>query len=212
MKEQEHNRAQMKFDPLSTEIESIIHTTNTQLEIWTDCLIGGNDANKAYNLSYSLKFEGEFVLEAFEQSLHILVLRHESLRALFSSDGSFMNIYKSLKIDISHSDVSQISLNEKEEAIKSTISTEVNTLFDLVKGPLFKIKLIKIDKTSNIVVLTHHHIIGDGLSINIIIEELSILYSSFIENKEANLTNSIRFSDYTKKINSITETEEYKQT
>ena len=212
MKEQEHNRAQMKFDPLSTEIESIIHTTNTQLEIWTDCLIGGNDANKAYNLSYSLKFEGAFVLEAFEQSLHILVLRHESLRALFSSDGSFMNIYKSLKIDISHSDVSQISLNEKEEAIKSTISTEVNTLFDLVKGPLFKIKLIKIDKTSNIVVLTHHHIIGDGLSINIIIEELSILYSSFIENKEANLTNSIRFSDYAKKINSITETEEYKQT
>ena len=91
MIDKDHNEIQ--FDALSTEIECIIHTTTTQLEIWTDCLIGGSGANNAYNLSYSLKFECEFVLEAFEQSLHILVLHHESLRASFSSDGNFMNIY-----------------------------------------------------------------------------------------------------------------------
>jgi hypothetical protein len=32
-------------------IESVSHTTSTQLEIWSDCMIGSNDANKAYNLS-----------------------------------------------------------------------------------------------------------------------------------------------------------------
>ena len=212
MKDPENNQDKIKFDPLCREIECIIHTTNTQLEIWTDCLIGGSDANKAYNLSYSLKFEGEFVLRAFEHSLRILVLRHESLRASFSSDGNFMNIYKNLEIDISHADLTQSSSNEKEEAIKSIVSKEVNALFDLVTGPLFKVKLIKIDKTTNIAVLTHHHIIGDGLSINIIIEELSVLYSSFIENKVANLRTSIKYSDYAKKINSIAATEEYIQT
>ena len=65
MKHQAHNQNKTQFNPLSPNIESIIHTTNSQLEIWTDCVIGGVDANKAYNLSYSIKFSGEFISEAF---------------------------------------------------------------------------------------------------------------------------------------------------
>jgi hypothetical protein len=44
-------------------------------------MIGSNDANKAYNLSYSLYFKGKFIIEAFEYALKTLVHRHDSLRA-----------------------------------------------------------------------------------------------------------------------------------
>ncbi len=48
------NKAQ--FDPfLGPEIEKVIHTTKAQSEILIDCLLGGNDAKRAYNLSFSLK-------------------------------------------------------------------------------------------------------------------------------------------------------------
>ncbi|HRA72275.1 MAG TPA: condensation domain-containing protein, partial [Flavobacterium sp.] len=146
--------------PSSTEIESVIPATNSQLEIWTDCLIGNNDANKAFNLSYSIKFKGELVLEALEYAVNTLVQRHECLRASFSSDGIHMNIYKDFKIEISHNSISELTANEKEKSIEIIVNEEANSLFDLVNGPLFKVKLIQVDTLENVVILTYHHIIG----------------------------------------------------
>lgn len=211
MKDQSHKQNKTHFDSLSIEIENVIHTTNSQLEIWTDCLIGGSDANKAYNLSYSIKFTGDLVLEALEYAVNTLVHRHECLRASFSPDGIYMNIYKDLKIEISRNTISQLTTNEKEKSIETIVDKEINSFFDLVKGPLFKVKLIKVDDLENIVLLTHHHIIGDGLSINIMVEELSLLYSAFIEKTTPNLPNPERFSEYAKKVNSLMENNEYKQ-
>ena len=210
MENQSYNQSKMQNYSFSNEIESVIHTTSTQLEIWTDCLIGGSDANKAYNLSYSIKFKGSLVLEALQYAVKTLVHRHESLRASFSSDGIFMNIHKELKIEILINDISQLEPKVKEEAKDFIINEEVNSLFDLVNDPLFKIKLIKIDDRENIVILTHHHIIADGLGIYIIIEELSKLYSAFIENTIPELTKPDLFSEYAKNVNSLVETNEYK--
>ncbi|REH01872.1 non-ribosomal peptide synthetase [Flavobacterium aquicola] len=211
MKYQSHNQNKIQFDPLHAEIESVIRITNTQLEIWMDCLIGGNNANKAYNLSYSIKFIGSLSFEALEHAVNTIVLRHESLRASFSSDGIFMNIYKDLLTEISQNDISQLETAEKEKAKETIIYEEVNSLFDLVNGPLFKVKLIKIENLENILVITHHHIIGDGLSINIILEELSLLYSAYIENTIPNLKSPGTFSEYAEKVNSLIEYNEYEQ-
>ncbi len=201
-----------KFNPFAgPEIENTIPVTDAQLEIWTDCLIGGCDANKAYNLSYSIKFLGTFVYTAFEIAVDNLVVRHESLRSTFSSDGSYMMINKNFKFELSTIDLSQITMDEKNEAIENIIEQEVNFLFDLIAGPLFKIKVIKIDDLENIVIITHHHIIGDGLSINIILEELSILYSAFTQDVLPFLAPPQHFSEYAKKVNSLKETEDYKQ-
>jgi amino acid adenylation domain-containing protein len=211
MKSQLHKNNTSQFEPLSTEIESVINTTNAQLEIWADCLIGGSDANKAYNLSYSLKFTGDLVLEGLETAVNTLVNRHESLRGSFSSNGIYMNIYKDLKIKISYHDISHLTENEKGKSQQILIDEEVNFLFDLVKGPLFKVTLIKINDLENILILTHHHIIGDGLSINIILEELSVLYSAFIEKTVPKLNKLEYFSEYAKKVNSLLEKSEFKQ-
>ena len=211
MNDQSHIQTVNQFNPLSNEIESVIHTTNSQLEIWTDCLIGGSDANKAYNLSYSIKFKGNLIIAALEYAVNTLVHRHECLRASFSSDGINMNIHKDFKIEMPHENISQLAANEKEKSIETIVDEEVNSLFDLVKGPLFKVKLIKVDDLENIVLLTHHHIIGDGLSINIIVEELSLLYSAFLEKTTPKLPNPERFSEYAKKVNSLTKNNEYKQ-
>ncbi|GEC72327.1 amino acid adenylation domain-containing protein [Flavobacterium flevense] len=211
MKKQLPEANTLEFDLLSHEIESVIQTTNTQLEIWTDCLIGGDDANKANNLSYSIKFDGKLVVEALEYALDTLVQRHESLRATFSSDGVYMNISRNLKIDLAHVDISYFDAKDKEKARANIISDEVNTLFDLVNGPLFKSKLIKTDDLENILVLTYHHIIGDGLSIKIMLEELSILYSAFIEKTIPKLTTPERFSAYAGIVNTLVQDKDYKQ-
>ncbi|TDD95787.1 non-ribosomal peptide synthetase, partial [Flavobacterium cellulosilyticum] len=209
MESQSQTQIEIQFNPFLPEIERVIYTTNSQLEIWTDCVFGGSDANKAYNLSVSIKFTGNLVIDALENAVKTLVDRHECLRANFSSNGRFMNIFRDFIIDISHNDISQLPTIDKEKSKDTIIKDELNSLFDLVNGPLFKVKLIKTDEFEHILVITHHHIIGDGLSFDIILEELSTLYSAQVENKVPNLPNPERFSEFAERINSLMESDEY---
>lgn len=201
---------EIQFNPFSPEIERVIQTTNSQQEIWTDCIFGGSDANKAYNLSVSIKFKGNLVVEIFERAVKTLIDRHEALRSGFSPDGRFMCIYSDYNIVISRNDFSDVAAIEKESSVESHIKEQVSTLFDLVNGPLFRINLLKIDDFETIATLTIHHIVGDGLSIDIILEELGALYSAYLENKEHNLPAPEKFSEFAERINSFMESSDYK--
>src|SRR6218665_4076053 len=136
---------EVQFTPFSPEIERVIYTTNSQQEIWSDCIFGGNDANKAYNLSISLKLKGNLVIDLFERAINTLFQRHEGLRATFSPDGRFMFIYNNYTHEISKKDFSDLPVIEKESAVTNLIKEEVDKLFDLVNGPLLRVNLIKID-------------------------------------------------------------------
>ena len=201
---------EIQFNPFSPEIERVILTTNSQQEIWSDCIFGGSDANKAYNLSVSIKFKGNLAVDIFEKALNTLVQRHEGLRAVFSPDGRFMCIYNDYKIEISHNDFSNLSVIDKKNAIDTLVKEEVNKLFDLVNGPLFRVNLLKIDDFEHLATLTIHHIIGDGLSIDVILEELGTLYSAYFENEKPQLPTPERFSEFAERINSFMESSEYK--
>lgn len=208
---QTDTETETQFNPFSREVERVINTTNSQLEIWSDCIFGGNEANKAYNLSVSIRLKGNLVIEALEQAVKTLVQRHECLRATFSPDGHFMFIYHDVNIEISHADFSNLTTTKKELSIETLVKKEVSTFFDLVNGPLFKVNLIKIEDFEYLLTLTHHHIIGDGLSFDIILEELSTLYSAYVENKEPHLPNPERFSEFAERTNSFIQSSEYKK-
>ena len=210
MKNQSQIQTETQFNPFSPEIERVIYATNSQQEIWTDCIFGGDDANRAYNLSVSIKFKGNLVVDKLEHALKTLVQRHECLRATFSPDGQFMCIYDDVNFEISPTDFSNFSFSEKEMSIDALVKEEVSSLFDLVNGPLFRVRLIKIEDFEYLLTLTHHHIIGDGLSFDVILEELGTLYSAYIENREPELTNPVRFSEFAEKINSFMESDAYK--
>ena len=211
MENQSQILSETPFDPFSLEIERVIYTTNSQLEIWTDCIFGGSDANKAYNLSVSITFKGNLVIDLLEHAVRTLVQRHECLRATFSPDGQFLCIYSDFNTEISNNDISNLSTTEKELSKNTLIKEELNSLFDLVNGPLFKVSLIKTEDFEYILTLTLHHIIGDGLSFDIMLEELGTLYSAYFENKEPKLPNPERFSEFAEKMNSLSESGEYKQ-
>lgn len=199
-----------QFNPFSPEIERVIQTTSSQQEIWTDCIFGGSDANKAYNLSVSILFKGNLVIDTFERAVKTLIQRHEGLRATFSPDGRFMCIYKDVNFEITYNNFTDLSASEKQATEDLLIKQEVNALFDLVKGPLFKVNVLKVDEFEYTVTLTIHHIIGDGLSIDIILEELGTLYSAYVENTEPHLPIPERFSEFAERINSFMESSEYK--
>lgn len=204
-KENQHN-------PFSgPEILKVINTTQAQEEIWTACKLGGDDANKAYNESISLKLKGKLNLAAIQKAFQTLIIRHESLRSVFSTNGLFMTIFKELSIPILYDDISKLSSKEKEKVISNYLKQHTGSIFDLVKGPLIKASIIKISDFEHRLILTAHHIICDGWSIGIILQELGILYSANEQNTPPEISIPDDFSIYADEQQMLIESKEYKE-
>jgi hypothetical protein len=189
----------------------VISTTKAQSEILTDCFFGGDDAKRAYNISLSLKFAGKLKYDALELAIQSLVERHESLRSSFSEDLQLMHIYPDFQVDILYHDISNQGETEKQKSKKSLINDDVNYLFDLVNGPLLKFDLVKINELEHELILTVNHAICDGLSTDILLEELGVLYSAFCQDKIPTLIEPDRFSLFAEKENKFADSDEYKR-
>src|SRR5690606_25912070 len=83
--------------------------------------------------------------------------------------------------------------------------------FDLQNGPLFRAYLIKISEDNHIFKLSAHHIICDGWSFGIILENLSKIYSAYVNNELPTLEPVVPFSNYAKEVLDDSKSAEYKQ-
>ncbi len=201
------------FDPFKgPEIVGIIPITQSQAEIWTACILGGDDANRAYNESVSLILKGDLNIAAIKNAIKELVGRHEALRATISPDGRFMTIFKEVSIEPDYQDISEFSETEKNNAIENYLSEEANYIFKLTKGPLLKIGLLKLSEVEHQLVLTAHHIICDGWSMGIILEELGSFYSSFLQEKKPDIPQPETFSSYVERELAFIESPEFERT
>ena len=196
------------FDPFSNrEIEKIARTTEPQKELWLSCILGGDDANLAYNESISLEFQGRFDLFAFSQAAQELVRRHEALRSTLSPDGENLIIYKNLPSDIDFKDIS--GMNDQRNALKSFLCKQLNTPFDLQNGPLFRFTVYKLNDSTHFFTLIIHHLIGDGWSIGIILQDISKLYSAIAKGISMNLPAAPQISEYSESQAVYNESKEY---
>jgi amino acid adenylation domain-containing protein len=200
-----------KFDPFGgPEIESIVNTTKSQSEIWVACYLGGEDAARSFNLSFSLELEGALDIAAMNKAIQTLVDRHESLRATFNADGSYMSILKKIEIEITNLDLSHLDENEKKQAVNQYLAEDAHFVFDLVQGPLFKVGLLQLSENNYIMAMMAHHIICDGWSIRILIQDLGSIYSAYVENTSLDLPLAIPFSSYANEEKLFVESDENK--
>lgn len=187
----------VEFDPFAgPEIIRLVPTTEPQAEIWMACLLGGDDASRSYNESVSLRFTGVLDRDALQQAVQALVRRHESLRSAFSADGARMCVFRDQPIDLFFADVSLRSETEKESFIADYARQNATHVFNLVEGPLLNVGLIKLDRDAHHLTLTAHHIICDGWSVGIMLQDLSKLYSAYTRNTFPDLPAPALFSRY----------------
>jgi amino acid adenylation domain-containing protein len=201
------------FNPfIGPEIIRIIPITQSQSEIWTACMFGGEDASRAYNESISLILSGNLNKAALKDSIQKLVGRHEILQATFSPDGRFMTVFDKMPIEVFYQDISQLHITQKNKAVNNYLSEDVNTIFDLVKGPLLKIGLLKLSKLEHQLILTAHHIICDGWSLGIMLEELGSFYSANVQGGTPDVPQPETFSSYAEEELEFIESPEYVKT
>ncbi|NEO15135.1 MAG: amino acid adenylation domain-containing protein [Moorea sp. SIO3F7] len=129
----------------------------------------------------ALQITGNLNVLALEQALSEIINRHEVLRTSFSTiNGKPIQVIDSdSTININVVDLQQYPEPERETILKQEVQREATTPFDLEVAPLIRCKLWQLDSSEYVLVLTMHHIVSDGWSMGILIEELSSLYQAF---------------------------------
>ncbi|MEA5617974.1 amino acid adenylation domain-containing protein [Cronbergia sp. UHCC 0137] len=135
-------------------------------------------ANADYNIARALRLVGQLNLTAIEQSIKSIIQRHETLRTSFGMvDGKPVQfIAEIVPFTLPIVDLQALPEVEKQTELQRLITREYTQTFDLSKAPLLRVKLIRLELDSHVLLVTMHHIISDAWSVGIFLRELSSLY------------------------------------
>ncbi|WP_122710497.1 non-ribosomal peptide synthetase, partial [Pseudomonas viridiflava] len=147
----------------------------------------------AYNMPAVLRLSGPLDIAALENSFSALIARHETLRTTFRQDGeqAVQIIHPARAFTLT---VEQLPRGQGVEAV---VQHEVQRPFDLEQGPLLRVKLLNLRSDEHLLILTQHHIVSDGWSMPIMVNELVRLYEGFSQGRDAQLAElSLQYADY----------------
>ncbi len=168
------------FDPFAgPQIIRVVPAIEPQVEIWLSCKLGGDDANRSYNESLSLFFTGSLNRAALESAIQQVIQRHESLRSSFSADGKQICIFEDLPAGLRYFDLSDNDKQSQRQALDDFAVSEAQLAFDLLNGPLFRFSLFKMSEQAHCLTLTVHHIVCDGWSLGILLQDISRYYNAY---------------------------------
>jgi amino acid adenylation domain-containing protein len=140
-----------------------------------------------YNMPVALRLQGPLVVEALQQSWQIVIQRHEILRTTFDfEDGEAVQrirpVWQAEDI-FKLTDLSHCLERAQEQEIQRWIRQEALQIFDLTRGPLVHMHVLKLTQESYVLLVTMHHIVSDGWSMDIFLKEITILYNAFVQRK-----------------------------
>ncbi len=154
-------------------------------------------ASTAYHIASGLMLSGELHAQALQRALDRIVLRHEALRTRFievegaprqqiQAPSPFaLRLHDLRQCDDAHDTLHQLAREESEAP------------FDLEQDAPLRGRLILLDEQRQVLLVTLHHIVCDGWSLNCFMQELGVLYRAFVQGDEDPLPAlGIQYADY----------------
>ncbi|MEC4875789.1 non-ribosomal peptide synthetase [Pseudomonas sp. NC26] len=139
----------------------------------------------AYNIPAGLHLRGELDPAALDAAFQALVARHESLRTVFSEDDgqALQRILPALPFTLHRLDLEGVPATD----VAARREAHAQQPFDLTQGPLLRVTLVRLDDDDHQLWVTLHHIVADGWSLNILLDEFAKLYAARCQGLEASL-------------------------
>jgi len=177
-----------------------VPVTEPQLEVWLSDQLS-DDASCSYNESFTLHMRGKVNEAALKDALRQLVNRHDALRAVFIHEGQVQKFTPTLDLNIPTVDLTAFSAAERDARWKQMIRDDAHTPFRLVEGPMVRAQLVKMEPGYTCLVFTAHHIVCDGWSTNVLLDELPKIYNALNRGESSvasSLPSPMSFADYSK--------------
>ena len=146
----------------------------------------------AYHVPGALRLCGMLDKAALRRSFASLAARHESLRTRLHLDDESRT-----QQVLPHADIQILEDRTDEAQLKARVEAEIARPFDLRQGPLLRVTLLELDAQEHVLVLVQHHIVSDGWSMGVMVQELMQLYAAYSQGQDCTLTPlPIQYGDY----------------
>ncbi|MGH8079833.1 MAG: amino acid adenylation domain-containing protein, partial [Lysobacter sp.] len=173
-----HTRANAMPALVAGQRPAVVPLSFAQQRLWFIAQMG-DEASAAHHIPVGLRLSGDLDENALQAALDRIVQRHESLRTRFERvDGEpVQRIDENAAFALIRHDLSA-SADPQAELSRWT-GLEAEQSFDLQRGPLIRGRLLRMGGQEHALLLTQHHIVSDGWSMGVLIEELSELYRAY---------------------------------
>jgi len=154
-----------------------------------------------YNVPVAVQLSGPLELHALRRSLTRIVQRHESLRTTFvNASGQPYQLIAPEAPSAPRTpllDLRALPPELREAALRRLAISEARRPFDLARGPLLRTSVVRLAEAEHALLLTMHHIISDGWSMGVFIQELAALYDALTGGAQAALPElPIQYADF----------------
>jgi amino acid adenylation domain-containing protein len=152
-----------------------------------------------YNLPHPVRLKGKLDATVLEASLNHVAQRHESLRTTFHEENGkpVQRVAENPGLKIPVTDLTYLPDLEQENQAHKLASEEARRPFDLQRGPLLRARLLRLGPEDQLLLLTMHHIVSDGWSLDIFVRETAVFYEALLAGQDPALQPlRIQYADY----------------
>ncbi|MDZ8093916.1 MAG: non-ribosomal peptide synthase/polyketide synthase [Nostoc sp. DedQUE05] len=189
---------ELSAPPILSRAENVeIPLSYAQQRLWFLDQLEPNSAS--YNIPIGLRLVGTLEVTALEQSLIEIIHRHEALRTNFITvDGQAAQIIQTPpNWTFSVVDLQHLSTTEIELAAQQLVQQQAIQPFDLAEQALFRAKLLVLSPTEQWLLVCMHHVVSDGWSIGVFVQELQALYNAYSQGQPSPLLPlPIQYADF----------------
>lgn len=190
-----------------------VKATHEQQALWFLDRYLGAGANSAYNLYHALRLRGGLDADLLQECLRQIVARHDALRTTFGAATEVDDADRAggLLLHVAPPPLpSMFTLpvhNAEAADVIATVLDEALIPFDLATGPLFRPSLFRLGDRDHVLLLSAHHAVFDGASVELVVAELARLYAAGAAGRDDTLAlPPIEFADWA----SYTHSEEHR--
>src|SRR6185503_8259223 len=155
--------------------------------------------SSSYNIPAAVRLRGALDIAVMERTLSEIMRRHEVLRTRFVAvDGEPVQVIDAATpFGLEVHDLSLLDEEAREAEMLRMVRVEASLPFDLSRGPLLRVSLIRLQTEEHVAAVTMPHIVTDGWSMGIFISEVATLYIAYVRGDESPLEElPIQYSDF----------------
>jgi amino acid adenylation domain-containing protein/non-ribosomal peptide synthase protein (TIGR01720 family) len=152
-----------------------------------------------YNVPVALRLSGRLDVSVLRRTLGEVVRRHEVLRTTFPApEGTAsQRIAASLHLSLPVIDLSALAPESGQRVAHRLARSEAQRPFDLAQGPLLRATMVRHSEAEHVALFTMHHIVSDAWSMDILVNEVAVLYRAYAAGQESPLSElPIQYADY----------------
>lgn len=137
----------------------------------------------AFHLSLVLELAGRLDVAGLERSVQEVARRHEPLRTHFGevSGTPVQFVEAQARLPFTVEGLDEIPVDAREAAVRQRIQREVETPFDVSRGPLARVVLLRVSQERHVLLVVVHRIVADDASLEVFTDEVVALYGAFVQ-------------------------------